>query len=826
MSNNLNNKVVIPAKNSIDFPTVSLAKNNKISSFAFSNDNYLARENISESYLFSTTSNFSGENASIWEEILSNETVSFTDSVPTTKTGTLLSYDDTQGKSVRVNGQIRFYANSGNAFPQEKTFRLTNHVFNNGYRRVYSEIWENSMLVGGRWDFVISYSGGFFTFQATYTQSVGYLEKWSIDLDITKIEYMPEQSESNTISANGAHYSIKSNVSCTLSDDGKILTIPLTDTSTSISSLVSYTKKTSASEEGETVEKENVVVFNRTFGSPSEFKNHCASNANGTTSVYIGFPNSVKKTLPNGNFFRFDQTFKVYACIISLGKNGETYEDFTVDFYSTSGQLYKSEKQNIGSLGETNEASTFNYQGNSLFQEDTVVYVNGQPSSIIDHIQSDVVNKFGKGRNTVKMSIFYDKYLDFNGQVVYDETNGYFPKVDDIVVPHTIRTTIASETPIEVPVLSNGYAREANGRNQAIGKQFYVTSCNLEYDGDFAINLELIEKTSGVSSDNGDEAKQYTLYVPRLPTSGVESVVINRTKSPSGQPLGLIATAEPYADRYLIYEGDELEIVGQALSCYNDPAVSLTSYVANGDVYATMTAGSIKTYTVSFDLNGGLADDIPPPFVINCGTTLNLSDYQTPTRVEDSEFTYRFDHWETPSGEDMFEVHEDVVIIARYYRTAKPKWYKLQLTNTSWDMTPTETGPSYSTVSFYMSKTNSSIRNAPTKFYTGTDGNMIMQGNEFSYNTVKYTFNEKGNVLGGGSNRYAASGKNYYGNGFGYSLEATSGKITFTAWADVFADGDAYYGNEPSQKYYPTSAHITLKSIDQLYADSSKNGIV
>ena len=78
---------------------------------------------------------------------------------------------------------------------------------------------------------------------------------------------------------------------------------------------------------------------------------------------------------------------------------------------------------------------------------------------------------------------------------MYNGVDGYFPKVDDIITPYTIRTRSGADLPIEVPLYTENYITNQDGSQSAVGKQFYATSCSLEYDGDFRIELEAIEKT-------------------------------------------------------------------------------------------------------------------------------------------------------------------------------------------------------------------------------------------------------------------------------------------------------------------------------------------
>lgn len=317
-------------------------------------------------------------------------------------------------------------------------------------------------------------------------------------------------------------------------------------------------------------------------------------------------------------------------------------------------------------------------------------------------------------------------------------------------------------------------------------------------------------------------AKPFKLSVP-TPPRGVDRINVYRRST-------MRSNVDVDGPTYLyngdeIYYGDSLTVSAVATDGYTNPSVNISSVSVKSDVSISVTAGTIKKYTVTFDLNGGEESDVPTSMVVEHGAIINMDTYQPPYRVDEDNYSYEFQYWEANGVEGSeFRITEDTHIVARYYRQAYPTWHYMKLSNTSWDIIPSPTGQQYTTVSGEIYKTNSKIMAVPTRFHTGTDGHMIMTGAEGD--STRFTMNKSGLVLDSGSSKYSSSGTGYYGNGFGYSLTASKGKITFYVWADRIQDDDKWYGNEAGQIFYLTSGHITLNAIEQFYSDPSENAIV
>lgn len=869
MSNNLNNQVVIPAKNSIDFPTISLAKNNAIERVQVANPDFLKVEQKKDKYTFLEISNIRGTTSEDWKDLtekisvksfhFEGEDANKANSVEIANASTTLS-----GVAVRISCDLRYFVNAGNILNKEGSNSTGSISIYNGETRSINYEFEHKSGVGtdtATITVTFSYLNGSLTVYAEATSNVNYIhfKKWTCDVDIKNVEVLSTVFSSDTHEVTGELLGTKTflfnETSVTMADDNEIFVMPDVGWVENVSASVMASAEGNPSQE---VLPEWCYFVDAFFESLADFRNYCVSSLdsdlkNTYNMIYIGLPKSIKKDY--ANHLRFEKTTTIYTCtlvrqVVTVGEVTSTnsFSDYIVKIKANDGKAYKIEQltRNFG----TNAAKekTFTINSNSLHQAE--MSIDGSVVSIDAAIGSAVLDKFKNGRKTTSLSIFYGKYLDFNGQVVYDETNGYFPKVDDIVMPYTIRNMVGGEEISEVPLFSSGYETDANGQKKAIGKQFYVTSCNLEYDGDFTINLEMLERTGGTSSDSLSGERQYTLYMPMLPTSGVENVEVYRDESPSGKPTGLLATATETPMRYTVYDGDKLRIVGVGTApCYNDPTVTLSSYEVKGDVYASIEVGSIKKYTVSFDFNGGV--DGPAPFVVNCGATVYLDDIQVPYRSNDSNYSYRFEHWELDgSAVNSFDIYSDVVVVARYYRTAHtPIWQRIATlgdANTPYylDAPYVENNNGTKTSSsktYLISGVKAGVK---TRFGVGYRG--IVNRNVYSgpTNGLHITVNGTNTgynfyvSFGSGTNDTSfvtdssgllkkSSTEAEYGKTQSITIQAVDGGVMFTGYAEGFKDSNDRYAVYEAQKggayYYYHDARVRLNYVDQ---DVSTNIIV
>lgn len=828
MSNKLNNKVVIPAKNSIDFPTVSLSKNNVIDKVNVKNGDFLKMtvvNNDKNPFVFAKCSLVEGTSTSDWVSVYEG-TIRIDNKSQNFVNKTVVDSSKTQGASLaRMAFSLKTTVSAGKIDKTVEDSFKDIPLAENSYQE-YTQT-----LKGGVFSPDIVTVLTRFTFE-NGTISVGIrISGKSNDIDFSKIEhcYCRIVFDSLELASSAVDiYEPKEDIGfgfyeakCNLAEGDSVVTIPNLSWHDKITCKADYVNKNATEEMiGGPFD---AVVLPTLFSSIKEFLEGCKeyfSTINedevGSIGCIVGFRSKEKKFY--AGHLRFEEGFSVYVCVQRYDTTAPDFEayfdDFSLTFFTKEAKRY-SKDDSVITVGE-NGGKSFDIQGNSLMQDETTI--NGIRANTA--VANTVLNTFKNGRAASNSSIFFGEYLDFEGKAVYNNENGYFVKVDDIVVPYTIRTVGVNGEPLEVPLLSN--------KTENTGKQFVVTSSGFEYDGDFVINLEMLENNgsigatgsgSGGSSGGSGEGSggsenekcvEHLLFVPMLPI-GVARAGVTIKESLCGNK-GVVIEATNIDQMVTVYEGDELEIFGVADVGYNNPIVSLSSNVVNGDVTAYITAGTKELFTVSFDLNGGTASGIPSQLVVEYGTTIYLDEYDTPYRSDDGTYSYLFDHWEHPETGSSFTVYSDVVVVARYYRRGEPEWINIPI-NQSADTT--------SSTNIY----NSSVKSVPTRFYTGTDGRIDLKGDGgYSYGKY-YTLNAGGGAVGGSSNSYSASGSNVYGAGFGYSLTANNGSITFSAWARSFQDDNEEYGTESTQVFSFSNGHITIVSVDQLIQNSA-NGIV
>lgn len=136
------------------------------------------------------------------------------------------------------------------------------------------------------------------------------------------------------------------------------------------------------------------------------------------------------------------------------------YNDYILNLTSKINS-YKFESQEI-SVGEGTTAYTVS--SNEFISK-----------SIARTILNNVVNKYGKGRKTVTVSVYADNYYNEDGVLVYDKTNGDLIRNGDIIKLYEYR--------------NGGYT--IVGGNTV---RYKVTSSEFEYKGQPIIHLELLEE--------------------------------------------------------------------------------------------------------------------------------------------------------------------------------------------------------------------------------------------------------------------------------------------------------------------------------------------
>ena len=103
------------------------------------------------------------------------------------------------------------------------------------------------------------------------------------------------------------------------------------------------------------------------------------------------------------------------------------------------------------------------------------------------------------------------------------------------------------------------------------------------------------------STATAGSVKSFTLSYPAKPT-GVSAYTISRTSSPNqGASTGTIVSSPSSAGSVTIYYGDKLSISATAATGYNAPTKSLTATTVSGNVTATVTAGAVKSWTLTIN---------------------------------------------------------------------------------------------------------------------------------------------------------------------------------------------------------------------------------
>jgi len=122
-------------------------------------------------------------------------------------------------------------------------------------------------------------------------------------------------------------------------------------------------------------------------------------------------------------------------------------------------------------------------------------------------------------------------------------------------------------------------------------------SVGAAYNGSLTWTSKTITATTTLTGSTS--VKSYTLSYPAKPT-GVSAYTIKRTSSPyGGASTGNIVSSPTSAGAVKIYYGDVLSISATAVAAYNTPTYKLSATIVSGNVTATVTAGSLKTYTLT-----------------------------------------------------------------------------------------------------------------------------------------------------------------------------------------------------------------------------------
>lgn len=494
----LNNEIVVPAKRIREYQSNSLAKNNSLVKIDVSNKDFLKVSRKIQPYYFAEAKNIAGEEGADYKNIYTESTnkawtgsTGYNDS--TTET-VITAEQSKNAEYIYVSARFRFYGNE----QLDPIIGVTESV---------DIIIDQKMKDGAQINKHRTVEGGIgaterataITLSLRYSNGVLYAEQTKEtfgnygrepllgEILIQEVLLDNRANDENLIFGANNTYTV-GETNFGLLDDNEIFVVD----GTSLSNISA--KGSALLDDGESDEANfDVYIMPRTYTSFVDFRNDCKNffAQNPTQYAAIGILDKNKKTAINENCFRFGKNFTVYTCNATSTPNLTNWTNFEISLKVPKGTAYYIQELAY-SLGEaTSDSNQFIVQGNSLLQEETLT---GNVSSYKD-LADKTLKRFKNGRNTTKVSVFYDKYLDSKGGLVYNGVDGYFPKVDDIITPYTIRTKSGADLPIEVPLYTENYITNQDGSQSAVGKQFYVTSCSLEYDGDFRVELEAIEKT-------------------------------------------------------------------------------------------------------------------------------------------------------------------------------------------------------------------------------------------------------------------------------------------------------------------------------------------
>lgn len=504
----LNNDVVISAKSVREYQSNSLAKNNNIGKVTITNPDFLVSRTEKDAYVFASVDSISGSIDSEWTTLSSAVvTEKFSGTTSTTIERTIGIQIPSGKTQVRVTGSISFLLKGGGSAQKTTTFDVNKTIFYNGDSKTFSNQYPvtTGMAIGYTNVYcVLSFKNGALKATTTVTNAQ-YFKEWQVTVSISKAEVVSAEGVAGTITGKGGQkYAVGSSFA-SLTDNGEIFVVPQ-NTNEVIRpdrtqyATCSYTIRDSTKNETESgyltsVEEAYVSLRPYFYDNYESFIEDCRQtipNEPNPNVLYIGLNKQVYKNW--NNTLRFDKSFPVYTCVMQA-KSDTIYNE------NVSVKLWK--RPNEDSIAYTQQEAVYessprdgnahSIQANSLWQEGT--RYGDEDKTLESIIFTDVSEKFKNGRNTTKVSVFYDKYLDLDGSTVYNGVDGYFPKVDDIITPYTIRTKSGADLPTEVPLYTENYITNQDGSQSAVGKQFYVTSCSLEYDGDFRIEIEAIEKT-------------------------------------------------------------------------------------------------------------------------------------------------------------------------------------------------------------------------------------------------------------------------------------------------------------------------------------------
>jgi len=469
----------------------TLVKANVIEKANITNSDYLQSRKVNASYVFAKVDNIRGSEASEWEEIYSGTTTFSEHGFVSTDEQTIITSIQTQGRSLRVDGNIKF-SFAYYSFGEKKvdyTLDIGRILLKDGDRYEFTQSHIASSWQGIVYETTVTfeYRSGVLTAQSIIRGdniSSGWADfDWSVVINITSASVLPDDVVSGSANINGIDY-LFGETTFNLTDESAVFTIPFSDAG-KVTARASYQKTNNV--DGSVNTEEKPVYIPGYFSSLEEFRSYVENTSGyqvGSIICYIGVKEQHKRE--KEGHIRFDKTFVVYTCtMIGARRNDgsyDSYDNISVNLTTTSGTAYKQTdytytRQSADIVKTSND---FSIDGNSLMQEETTI--DGQEA--MPQILAGVINQYKNGRNVVKVTVAYGKFYfigDNNSvstDVAYNGEDGDFIKVGDICALYTIR---------------NGNTVPLYQKQNKLPTAFKVTSSNIRYNGNFIINLEMIE---------------------------------------------------------------------------------------------------------------------------------------------------------------------------------------------------------------------------------------------------------------------------------------------------------------------------------------------
>lgn len=496
--------IIIPAEKIISIENFSLAKNNFIDKVNINNSNYLDKVGKKD-FTITNSRNVLNNAPSTWD-IIYNEGQNFT--APQYLFGGQLLADRPVSISATLTIQIGINTNM-NGYPYDCGNNI--QTFTVDQTLDYGQTITKTVSYSGKFPMdtgevtaqntvslsFVNYNGSpslVFTSSPSLNTSntrLDYSYYESAEMFLTLVAQNIDVSDENIIERSVVDGNITTSftlycnqATLNLSDSEKFSTLQ-----NQIKAYAVATKESSGEESTDTtnIEKYSVtILWDDTITSLSAFVAKCREKINAITSFeslqqYIMIvPSTIEK---NGDEIIFSNEFQVYACLLTeftstanisgsiLTTITKVY-DYDVTLKADFGTAYVESEKSVSVGNGTNE---FSIEVNELFQSDTTI--NG--AEAMTALGNSIVNAFKNGKNTVNLTIFYGKYLDNDGNEIYNGLDGKFIKVDDVVIPYTIRNGIGE------PLFKNSFSNPV---------EFIVTASKLTYSGNFTIQLLMIEK--------------------------------------------------------------------------------------------------------------------------------------------------------------------------------------------------------------------------------------------------------------------------------------------------------------------------------------------